>query len=287
MNKTVNNTTSATGRIGSGRFAHKNLRPIDRTWPFLGLSNGISRMFQRISHISPKSPRNSGGRRSESCGHQRNGSDGGHRGNGSEGNSPNSSNSSLHVHDAISGNVQDKLKSPEQKAKCRKPSPIRQMFRRRFSGGKSSEKENIPVPTMQQSPLPQESALRTLDDVGVVSPEKTVYQVFKEKQSNQRHAVTDRRPKAVRATPTCSPTAGQASPSSQCKSPPETGIIPVAKVSEEATRRRPNTLGVRDVTKMNKGAFLLPSMSAESIGQCSLDVHSIGKSILLYCITVS
>ena len=38
MNKTVNNTTSATGRIGSGRFAHKNLRPIDRTWPFLGLT---------------------------------------------------------------------------------------------------------------------------------------------------------------------------------------------------------------------------------------------------------
>ena len=250
------------------------------------LSNGISRMFQRISHISPKSMRNSGGRRSESCGGRHgNGSDGGRR--GSEGSSPNSSNSSLHVHDAIGRNVRDTVKSPAQKPKCRKPSPIRQIFRRRFSGGKSSEKnsidgkENIPVAMMhrtsEQSPLPQESAriMRTLDDGCIVSPEKTVYQVFKEKQSTQRHTVTDRRPTAVRAT--CSPTAGQASPSSHCKSPAEPSVIPVATVSEEATRQRPNTLGVRDITKMNKGAFLLPSMSAESIGQCSLDVHSIGK----------
>ena len=46
MNKTVNNTTSATGRIGSGRFAHKNSRPIDRTWPFLGLNKMFNSIFK-------------------------------------------------------------------------------------------------------------------------------------------------------------------------------------------------------------------------------------------------
>ena len=41
MDKIVNNATSAIGRIGSGRFAHENSRPIGRTWPLLGLTGQV------------------------------------------------------------------------------------------------------------------------------------------------------------------------------------------------------------------------------------------------------
>ena len=248
------------------------------------ISSSITRMLRRISHMSPKSLRKAGSSRSDSC----------HHGNGSEGSTTNSSNSSLHVPDAIDATAHDA--SPggaTQKTKSRRPSPIRQLLMRRFSGGKSSSEKNNAggkekVPTMQepseQSSMPLQSArmLKTFEDSSGATCEKTVYQAFKEKQSNQRHAAPDTKPQAVRAT--CSPEMihHKVAPPSPHTSPARHPVtLTVTDGSEEATRRQhqpPSTLCVRDVTKMAKGVFLLSSMSVESIGQCSLDVHSIGES---------
>ena len=253
------------------------------------ISSSITRMLRRISHMSPKSLRKAGSRRSESCGRH---------GNASEGSTTNSSNSSLHVPDATDATAHDAAPGgATQKNKSRRPSPIRQLLMRRFSGGKSSEKNSTggkeKVPTMQQpseqSPMPLQSAriLKTFEDSSGATSEKTVYQAFKEKQSNQRHAASDTKPQAVRAT--CSPEIihHKAAPPSLCTSPAakQPFTLTVTGGSEEVTRRQhqpPSTLCVRDVTKMAKGVFLLSSMSVESIGQCSLDVHSIGESTIGY-----
>lgn len=50
------------------------------------------------------------------------------------------------------------------------------------------------------------------------------------------------------------------------------------RLEEVASKRLepPRSLNVREVAKLSKGIFAYQSMSAESIGQCSLDVNSTG-----------
>ncbi len=47
----------------------------------------------------------------------------------------------------------------------------------------------------------------------------------------------------------------------------------------------PRSLNVREVAKLSKGIFAYQSMSAESIGQCSLDVNSTGTGKGADCLT--
>lgn len=149
--------------------------------------------------------------------------------------------------------------------------------------------------------MPSSSAriLKSIEETSQGTNEKSVYRAFKEKQSPRPSTeATSLKPQALRAVEfpdtilhhaggNTSPGVTQAtsasrSPSSSSPVSPQVPFYGAGGPSspawslgrEESTRKQdpPQTLNVNDVSKLNKHTFAYPSMSAESIGECSLDV---------------